>query len=433
MSKYLIPEINIAKLEAKLKVIEKKCNKYNCNFSYKKLGEQVIKTRIDLGEGASKTVFIKYIEVEVSGTALAESGWQFVAVISHRDEGNVIRQFDTSVEVPQKYFTTSCICEHCNTHRYRTETCLLYNANQNAWKQVGKSCLQEFTGTLTAEHAAMISSFIEQVERAADADMLELSKGPTWLNVATVLKYAGECVRHFGYVRSGEPWATGALTEDLIEGYEFGQRIPTTTEKKIASVDFDAERSENLQQVSDIITWLLDPETADGSSYINNLQTIIKSKFCKINEISIVASAVTAYHRHLRDLEIARERQAAHEKALKSNWIGVIGSRVEIEVSQAYLATTFDTMYGTTFLYKFTTVNDDICTWFASSPIANIERVSKLVGTVKAHTTYEDVKETQLTRCKVTDRRPDPKEVKYIEADTSAVDEAFNMFYAATT
>lgn len=433
MSKYLIPECNMEKLTSKLKAISNKCQKYNCEFHYADLGEQFIKTPIDLGNGAVKEMLVKYHEIEVSGTVLAESGWQFVAILSHRDEGNIVRQFDLSVEVPQKYFSTSCICEHCNTKRYRAETCLLYNKELDSWKQVGKSCLQEFTGTLTAEHAAAISSWLDQFQSAADADMMTLSKGPTWISVATVLKYAGECVRHFGYVRSGEPWATGALTDEIIGSFEYGQKMSTSVENRINSVDFDADRAENLQQVSDIITWLLDPKTADGSSYMNNLQTIIKSKYCKLNEINIVASAVKSYQKHLRDLEIARERQAAHEEALKSNWIGNKGERVEISLAHAELVTSFDSLYGTTFLYKFSDKQGNIFSWFASSPIANPETATKLVGTVKDHTTYQDVKETQLTRCKIVERRIQDDLVNYAKADVDVIAEAMQLFEEATT
>lgn len=433
MSTYLIPECNIEKLASKLKTISNKCKKYNCDFHYTDLGEQFIEMPIELGEGVVKKMLVKYHQIEVSGTVLAESGWQFVALLSHRTEGNVVRQFDLSLEIPQKYFSTSCVCEHCNTNRYRAETCLLYNAEQDSWKQVGKSCLKDFTGTFTAEYAAMISSCLEQVQSAADVDMMTLSKGPKWINVAAVLKYAGECVRHFGYVRSGEPWATGEIVSDIIDKYELGGRMSTAVEKRLSTVEFDADRSENLQQVSDIITWLLDPETADGSSYINNLQTIIKSKYCKLNEIAIVASAVKCYQKHLRDLEIARERQAEHDEALKSNWIGNKGERLTISLSHAELITSFDSIYGTTFLYKFTTTDGNICSWFASSPIVEPETIVKLIGTVKDHTTYENVKETQLTRCKVVERRL-PEEIKqYVAADEDALSKALDMFYASTT
>ena len=83
-----------------------------------------------------------------------------------------------------------------------------------------------------------------------------------------------------------------------------------------------------------------------------------------------------------------------------SEHVGKVKDRLTIEVAEAKLLTTVSNLYGTSYLYKFKDANGNVFTWFTSCMI-EVERKFNIVGTVKEHTTYRDVKQTVLTRCKV--------------------------------
>ena len=106
-----------------------------------------------------ETVTLRYVLIQVYGEVI-HNDWEFVAVIAHEDAGNVIRQMKEDIEVPARYYYTDPVCEHCNTKRKRKDTYLIHNVSSDEWKQVGKTCLTEFTNGMDAELvASYISTF----------------------------------------------------------------------------------------------------------------------------------------------------------------------------------------------------------------------------------------------------------------------------------
>lgn len=128
---YSIYEGNMERLEKKLKRIENKCNKYgNTNFKFEVVGTEYKEIELDNG----KKINTKFYIVDVDGIAKVND-WVFVAIIQHKDNGNIIRQFKTDIEVPEKYRHTESICEHCNYKRVRKDTYLIYNEVTNEFKK----------------------------------------------------------------------------------------------------------------------------------------------------------------------------------------------------------------------------------------------------------------------------------------------------------
>lgn len=64
------------------------------------------------------------------------------------------------------------------------------------------------------------------------------------------------------------------------------------------------------------------------------------------------------------------------------------------------LLTSWDSQYGTTYLYKFVSANGYVFTWKTTKRL-DVENVRGLVGTVKNRSEYNGWKQTELTRCKV--------------------------------
>ena len=68
-------------------------------------------------------------------------------------------------------------------------------------------------------------------------------------------------------------------------------------------------------------------------------------------------------------------------------------------LSSAKLLTSWEGMYGTTYLYKFTDDQGNVYIWYASRGIETHDGMT-LKGTVKDHNERDGVKQTVLTRCK---------------------------------
>ena len=156
---YLIHESNMERLMKKLTTIQNKCAKYGCEFHFEELGEVFQDTK---DEATGEVHTARYIEVEVSGIARI-ADWEFVATIEHAEPMNIIRSFRPEYEIPARFYTADTFCEHCRTRRYRKDTYIVRNTQTGEFKQVGKSCLKDFTGGLYAEQVAQYISWFDEL------------------------------------------------------------------------------------------------------------------------------------------------------------------------------------------------------------------------------------------------------------------------------
>lgn len=89
-----------------------------------------------------------------------------------------------------------------------------------------------------------------------------------------------------------------------------------------------------------------------------------------------------------------------------SRHVGNVGERIEtVAMLEVIIAVGVDSMYGPKRMHKFRTSNGEVLTWFATGSSGaykeEIGKPFKVKGTVKKHDTYQGVKQTILTRCKL--------------------------------
>jgi hypothetical protein len=106
------------------------------------------------------------------------------------------------------------------------------------------------------------------------------------------------------------------------------------------------------------------------------------------------------------------------ETAKVSEYVGTVKQRVTKTVTLSFV-TGWDTAFGYTTLLKFVTDAGEVLVWKASR--TNLGRFDMgkrylLTGTVKAHTEYRGVKQTQVLRCKLVEVHPGEPEVTTLEA-----------------
>ena len=95
-----------------------------------------------------------------------------------------------------------------------------------------------------------------------------------------------------------------------------------------------------------------------------------------------------------------REKWEA-DNAPKTEWYGSIKDRVDLEVKLVRRGS-YDTMYGTTFVYTFEDAQGHQLVWKTGTWLEQeVDSQVALKGTIKAHTEYKGTKQTELTRCKV--------------------------------
>ena len=403
MKRYEIYEGNFERLQKKLARIENKCKTYGCKFYFKEVGE-TFKEVEDRATGDKMT--LRFIIVEVEGTAQI-NGWRFVATIDHLEAGNVIRQFDEAVNIPDKYRHTDPVCEHCQTSRRRKDTFLVYNEETGEFKQVGRSCLLDYTGGWSSEDITRYISWFDSIIGG-----YELGGGSGsytyYYPVDRILACAAACVQKLGYHNSQSDDSTRDRATSIYKLEEGIAIYPHQHEEYMRelknSKGIDGRADDVVAEAEAARAWILAEEVDEYNSYMNNLKVICSSEYCSSRNLGYLVSLIPTYFKHLETEAARAEREAKRAKAAsQSKHVGKIKDRLTFDAT-AYFVTSCDSFYGWSALYKFVTEDGDVFTWWTSSNVdvdRDRPRKVRVTGTVKDHDEYAGVKQTVLTRCKI--------------------------------
>lgn len=390
---YAIHESNMERLRQKIGRIQNKCIKYGCDFIFNEVGEEY--RTLTNEQGFSYTA--RFIIVEAEGKSII-NGWQFIASVEHTGKGNIIKRV-CNIEVPERYYTSQPICEHCNSRRARKDTYIVMNEETGEFKQVGKSCLKDFTHGMSAEAVAQYMAAFDCLIEGEKPDSNQSDS--LYISLEEWLSYVVETINHFGYMKRdndlGEvDTCTKALNFFIVN---HGGYVATNIRKKsldeIVKSGFNPEKTEVKKDVEIALDWI--SEQQPSNNYMHNLKVACSLPYINQKHFALTASLFPTFK---REIGLETERQQAKSVEMDSNWAGDIGNRIEINPENITCVTSWETQWGTTKIYKIIDTNGNIFIWKTSNFIEE-ENVKHIKGTVKAHNVYNNVKQTELTRCKV--------------------------------
>lgn len=380
---YEIFEGNMERLRKKLTTIRNKCAKYGCEFTFEEHGEIFREIK---DEDTGKPYTARFIQVETFGIARI-ADWEFIATVQHEEPYNIIRSFRTDVSVPDMYYTANTCCDHCKTRRNRKDTYIIRNTETGEFKQVGKSCLLDFTHGLSAEAVAQYISWFDQIINGQAPD----PGFKTYYNTEDVLAFAVEAVKMYGYRPSDWKESTKEVVAQQLR--RFGDW------KKRKDEGFKGDRPENYDRAKDILKFVADMPVEFG--YVTSLKAACSKEYCEWRDLGFIVSAVSCYN---RAQEKAAKKATEKAQAKKSFWVGTVGQRIQLNDLSVRLLTSWDGEFGYTYLYKFTDEQGNIFTWKTGKWVSVTDEILpdlrvSLKGTVKAHSEYNGEKQTELTRC----------------------------------
>lgn len=398
---YLIYEGNMERLQKKLKRIENKCKKYgNTEFKFEIKGERYKEHKVD-GECFNN----KYYLVEVEGIAKIND-WVFVATIQHKDKGNIIRQFKTDIEIPEIYRSTDSVCEHCNTKRIRRDTYLLYNESTKEFKQVGKSCLQDFTNGLSAENVAQYISWFDEIIEGETVDTLN---GKKYYAVEDIILNAIETIKHYGFISKAMAMESNdrfiKTTAERVIEFMFPNWFMNYKDilEEMEKIGYNPIIEVNKAELHKMLEWL--KKADNNSQYIYNLQTTVANEYCETRDFGLLVSLPSAYFKAFEREQdkLLREQKRAEKQSLNANksYVGNVGERLDIDISTVECITSFPTDYGMMRIYRFESVSGDTLIWKTSNFIEYTDKVKKIKATIKNHSEYREEKQTEINRVKI--------------------------------
>jgi hypothetical protein len=401
MKRYSVFAGHMEDLMKKVTKIQNKCKKFGCDFHFAQVGEE-LKEVTDL-EG--NIITCKFIIIEAEGTAIINN-WEFIASVEHTEAGNIFSKAMTDVEIPERYRTTKSICEHCNSNRTRNFTFILRNTETGEFKQVGNTCLKDFTNGLsvaTATWCASIKDIFEEYESAP----VSCGYHERYFSTEEVLRYTAETIRHFGFSKSEN---RGDSTKDRMDDFfrvDHGMTrwmdkdVIENIRQTMKQVGFNAESEEAKKMVKEALEWIQSQEATND--YMHNLKTVTALKDTTLSRFGLLVSLFPTFN---RELELQAKKKQEAEQGKSSEHIGQVGDRLQIEVESVKCITSWESFFNgytttTTYVWKITDKQGNIFTWKTSTWL-NEENPPKFIkGTVKEHKVFREIKQTELTRCSI--------------------------------
>lgn len=402
MMKFEIYEGNMPRLEKHINKIARKCEKYGCDFHYAEVGEifKDFEEDKDANGNACEpyTVTRRFVIIEVDGKAIVND-WRFIGSVEHTENGNLIQK-TVDVEVPERYYTTKPMCEHCNTRRYRKNTYIIQNEVTGEFKQVGKTCLNDFTNGMDA---TFIASYYSMFEKLAEFEAIPEGCGCSerYYRTEDILAYTSAVVKAYGYVNANSNNSTAENVKDFYaidHGYHFFYEAEKAIKEKMASINFKVTE-DDYKVAGEIIAHVTGLE--ENNNYIHNLKVLCENGWVRYSNINLLCSAIVCWNRELERRERVAKRAEENKELAKSEYLGEVGERTTFDIDSWKALTSWETEWGVTVLYRFIDINGNVIIWKSSKYIADEKEISKLTGTIKEHKDFNGVKQTIVTRCKV--------------------------------
>lgn len=368
-------------------VHEENQNLFESNF------KQVERIARKLNLGVASSTFVKEILVrrgehfekkfvyEISMPELKISGWTFTAKVEHTAEGNIMRSISDD-DVPHRY-REFCGCEHCGIDRRRNAVYVVKNTETEEFKAVGSTCLKDFLG-----HDINLTGLSNLFEIEEQFYELEESFGGSdnpahwYFNTDSIIKLSMVLIKRYGYAKSNDENSTKNKLSVLF--------MKTNNEDTINWIRGINTESNAIADtvVSEFKTYINDMNS--DTDYVHNLKVYMSAACVNMKSFGYIASAVAKF--------LCKPADTARAV---SEYVAAVGEKISVNVT---LINKFQyiTQWGESTLLIMKDDAGNVIVW-KKSGYSDLEIGSKFIisGRVKELDEYNGVKQTKLTRCKI--------------------------------
>lgn len=323
-----------------------------------------------------RTVDAEVYDIEVTGAnrKIMIGGWEFMAKLTPHGDGNIIAGF-SGEDIPERYRTCAIGCDHCESNRRRNDSFVL--RKDDVWKQVGRNCLSVFTQAASAERVCAEFEFFSTVSEF----MRDYGDGERAIHEGGhVQAYNLTTAVAFGLEAHGGKYISSAMAEE--RGVEStAARVKYELSGKIQPKPESEEMAEVLIEEAKRL-----PD--DGSQYMANLKTILRSGYVTWQTIGIGVSLIAAVNR-------SRKVKVEKEEGAKSQHVGTVGDRIVVE-GEIVNRFGYDTPFG--WVEKVVLRDADGNLLVAKNLPGVVGDTIRMKATVKEHSEFRGANQTILAR-----------------------------------
>lgn len=384
-----VPVFKVDTFRQRADKLKRKADKLGIEFDY----------QID-NDRASTTIKVNGQNIKVQARTVHVSGAEDIKIgdvevlfkVEFTEDGsrNLIFGEDVQFESMEEYVETDRTrCDHCGHNRRRKKVYILKD-EEGDLKQVGSSCLKDFTGHKSAvDLAKTYANICEFVDSATNPVFDSKNISVNLFDVEDALSVACQKTRKNGYIKSCYAASTKRRVLRVLSD---------------PNIDIDEHIEEvDREKAREVIEWSKNMEP--NNSYLSNIKALCSLDVVQHKFIGILVSAPQAF-----DRENSKED-------VESNWVGDKGDRIEgidakiimtKRIDKSGCRSSYDESYT---IVKFQTEDDNILVWFTSSTKTfwsedrsevrvrdlNGEKVT-IRATVKDHSIFNDTRQTKVSR-----------------------------------
>lgn len=322
-------------------------------------------------------------EVTLGGMpSLRIAGWEFIGKKTYLGEGVYLCKSKPGSAILEEKGSS---CAHCSTDRFRKTLYVFQNA-EGEQMQVGSSCVGEYLGLPDGE---ALLEFYSGEFFARDSSSEFLGSHIRAVSFRTALASALSATDRFGFRGSREEHSTRSYCSTELFGLK-GDLEKTWQERYCSARQGVMESEEFQQTLLEIEEWLV---AQRGSEFLENLQKLFQANICRPADLGYLAALPQVFLK-------AQNRAIARAQAHVSQYVGTVGGKFlgEVTVQKEFVC---DGNFGRTYGYTLLDEAGNTLHWWSSTGILREGQTVMLKGSIKGHSEFREVRQTQLTRCKV--------------------------------
>lgn len=406
---YVVPAENRETIEKKLDQLNKKAAKLGTSpismtFEHDRIETWRVEKVLNCPEYGFTEFSREWLKVHVLGAVAEINGYYFRAALHHTTEGNIIASVP-GYEVPREYRNAGPVCNHCGAARLRSSTYLI--ESKDGLMQVGRNCLADFTGAndphKLAKWAEMIGAFDSWFQSLTDEDGERSGPRPeTQVSLEEFLRRTAAVIRMDGWVSkklANESERTATVSTVWFIMNCRTRKVIKENAERYGIKGYIEEDEATAEKVIAWATETLTGETEPDNDYLHNLAVITRAGLVSHRTSGLAGSMIAAWRR-------ATQKQVEREAApvSPSQYVGKEKERLRgLRVTIAAVIELEPGDFGPRRIIKMVDEKGNEMACFTGSFSAcEPGDVFDVTGTVKRHSEYKGVKQTELGRCVMT-------------------------------
>lgn len=414
---YVVPAENRATIEKKLDQLNKKAAKLgttpiSMTFEHDRIETWRVEKVLNCPEYGYIEYSREWLKVYVLGAVAEVNGYYFRAALYHTTEGNIIAAVP-GYEVPRAYRNAAPVCNHCGAARLRSSTYLI--ESKDGLMQVGRNCLADFTGAndphKLAKWAEAIGAFDSWFQSLSEEEGGHGPRPETQVELEEFVRRTAAVIRMDGWTSKKVANETERTATVSTVWFVMNCRTREVIKENAERYGVKGYIEDDEVTATKVLAWATETlcgETEPDNDYLHNLAVITRAGLVSHRTSGLAGSMIAAWRRATQKQE---ERENA--PASVSTYVGkekerLRGLRLTISAVIELEATDF----GPRRIIKMTDEAGNDFAWFTGSFSAcEPGDLFDVTGTVKRHSEYKGMKQTELGRCVMTLLTPAPVEV----------------------